>query len=141
MGCKAWFAYSYPRNEVPITWTNIKSLSYCYILPVLLSAFSHLCIYSNSLSKRYLIFRRNMKPYGKPSEIRHSCMCCSTQVEHRTQSKSELRRLIIEETNTLPSETCKVCTAKDYKCTCYWDISEIWSKLALLVSEKILFSK
>lgn len=66
-----------------------------------------------------------MKPYGKPSEIRHGCMCCSTQVEHRTQSKSELRRLIIEETNTLPPENCKICTEKDYKCVCYSDIGEI----------------
>jgi G3E family GTPase len=60
-----------------------------------------------------------MKPYGKPSEIRNGCMCCSNQVEHRTESKSQLRRLIIEEKGSLPPESCDVCEAKDYKCVCF----------------------
>lgn len=38
-----------------------------------------------------------MKPYGKPSEIRHGCMCCSTRTEHRSHAKADLRKLVQEE--------------------------------------------
>jgi hypothetical protein len=65
-----------------------------------------------------------MKPYGKPSLITYSCGCCTEKTEHRSKSKSELRRLIIEEGgelvldgNTVPkseiNDYCPVCG--DYK--------------------------
>jgi hypothetical protein len=65
-----------------------------------------------------------MKAYGKQSLITYSCGCCTEKTEHRSKSKSELRKLIQEENaevvylgHTVPksetSDYCPVCG--DYK--------------------------
>ncbi len=65
-----------------------------------------------------------MKPYGKQSLITYRCHCCTERTDHRSKSKSELRKLVREESdevvylgNTVPkdetSDYCGVCG--DYK--------------------------
>ncbi len=58
-----------------------------------------------------------MKAYGKQSLITYSCHCCTEKTDHRSKSKSELRKLIQEESeevvylgHTVPkSETSNYC--------------------------------